>query len=71
MKREVSGMHTGSMSETEGDFDKAGKDDRPCRKCGAHEVTYRVWESSCGGYEDVKYTCGACGRGWWVEGSDS
>lgn len=44
----------------------------PCRKCGvAGHIEYREWESSCGGYEDYKYRCAACGQNWWVEGADA
>lgn len=51
-------------------------DDRPahntkCRKCGSDNVTYCVWESSCGGYEDYRYDCRSCGYLWWVDGVDS
>lgn len=44
----------------------------PCRKCGAAgQIEYREWESSCGGYEDYHYRCGACGNDWWIEGADA
>lgn len=61
--------HTGPVP---GDFtsDKkksAGK----CIRCGAEDVWYQEWESSCGGYEDYKYECRSCGKIWWVEGSDA
>lgn len=42
-----------------------------CRGCGGSQVFYRVWESSCGGYEDYKYECRGCGKEWWVDGIDS
>jgi hypothetical protein len=38
--------------------------------CGSNNVWYRCWESSCGGFEDVKYECRTCGRVWWVESAD-
>lgn len=63
-------MHTKSMSETEGEFTDDKRSDRPCGKCGG-VVRCRVWESSCGGYEDYKYTCTKCGQSWWVDGVDS
>ena len=43
----------------------------PCPKCNTHEVKYYIWESSCGGYEDVKYNCTNCHYTWWVDGIDS
>ncbi len=44
-----------------------------CRQCGRQTATCQEWESSCGGYEDYKYTCtdAACGYVWWVDGIDS
>lgn len=45
---------------------------RRCRKCDketAHKC--ESWESSCGGYEDYKYTCSTCGTVHWVDGIDS
>jgi hypothetical protein len=65
-------MHTSSLPESAGDFEKdSHPSDRPCPHCGGRRVRYRVWESSCGGYEDEKYTCPDCQRSWWVEGPDS
>lgn len=37
--------------------------------CGK-PMQYRVWESSCGGWEDYQYRCEA-GHTWWVDGIDS
>jgi len=65
-------MHTQPMSESEGSFIKEGK--KPvakCRKCGKFAVYHKVWESSCGGYEDTKYTCSECDYYWWIDGPDS
>ena len=59
------------MSESDGEFTKTEKEKYTCHKCNKKEVTCQVWESSCGGYEDYKYTCGACGHVWWVDGIDS
>lgn len=42
-----------------------------CRACGSPDVFYRVWESSCGGYEDYKFRCRACDHSWWVDGPDA
>lgn len=44
----------------------------PCRtrNCtGA--VEFIEWESPCGGFEDTRYRCTACGNSWWVEGADA
>lgn len=64
-------MHTKPMAETEGTFRAPEPTKYTCRKCGKREATCATWDSSCGGYEDDKYTCGACGHSWWVEGPDS
>lgn len=64
-------MHTKPMSESEGTFTKTIPSLVPCRHCGRAEVRIETWESHCGGYEDDKYTCAACGFSWWVEGIDS
>ena len=68
-------MHTGPVpGEYAGDDWKPTKPENPafkCRKCGSDDVWYRVWESSCGGYEDVHYECRSCKREWWVEGPDA
>jgi hypothetical protein len=65
-------MHTQPMADSDGTFG----DEKPatgvrCRKCDGRNITVRTWESSCGGYEDEKYSCGDCGHYWWVEGPDS
>lgn len=60
------------MSETQGDLSQATiVDGLKCRKCGEGPVQHEVWESSCGGYEDDKYTCLGCKYVWWIEGPDS
>jgi DNA-directed RNA polymerase subunit M/transcription elongation factor TFIIS len=63
--------HVGPMAEHEGEFDKPVAVDRACRKCGKREVTMETWDSSDGAYTDEKYTCGACGHSWWVDGPDA
>jgi ssDNA-binding Zn-finger/Zn-ribbon topoisomerase 1 len=65
-------VHTGPMSETSGELSDAAPTDRKCPKCGA-PMTRQAWESSCGGYEDDKYSCTApaCRHVHWVEGIDS
>lgn len=66
-------MPTKPMSESEGTFDGEWKlSDRPCPHCGVQgQLYYRVWESSCGGHEDEKNECRACGKTRWVEGADA
>ena len=68
--------HTGPVS---GDYEKDWQKTNSaqtnpgfkCRKCGSHDISFREWESSCGGYEDIHYRCDACKHDWWVEGADS
>ena len=68
-------MHTAPMADSEGVFtgwkrvpvDTGFK----CRLCGSNHILFRVWESNCGGYEDIKYHCKGCDRSWWVEGPDA
>lgn len=64
-------IHTKPMSESQGEFTEEAKGTQPCRKCGGMNVQRRVWESSCGGYEDYKYICKDCGYVRWVDGPDS
>ena len=65
-------MHTGPMSETQGEFTRATETDVRCRRCDERgKVVCQTWESSCGEYEDYKYTCKGCGYVWWVDGIDS
>lgn len=64
-------MHTGPMKESEGSIETTKTLDRKCRKCGHDRATYQLWESSCGGYEDEKFTCLGCGDVTWVEGPDA
>lgn len=63
--------HMRRMDETEGRFGARVNVSIPCRRCGEKVVTTEVWTSSCGGYKDAKYTCGACGFVWWVDGPDA
>ena len=60
-----------TYSAGEGTFAKPEEKLYTCRSCGKAAATCRTWESSCGGYEDYKYTCTACGHEWWVDGIDS
>lgn len=64
-------MHTEPMSELEGNFDQEKLIDYPCNKCKNPKVIENKWDSSCGGYEDYKYTCPKCNYIWWVDGIDS
>lgn len=64
-------MHLHVMREDSGDLNAATKTDTPCRQCGKVEVTVQTWESHDGAYEDYKFTCGACGHVWWIDGIDS
>lgn len=64
--------HTRQLADHEGEF----KGFNPCtgtkcRKCESEKVSYRVWESSDGAYEDYNYKCRDCGHSWWVDGIDS
>lgn len=61
--------HTRQMSESEGELGKKTPCDRKCPYCGG-AMTYQEWESSCGGYDDTKYTC-VNGHVWWVDGPDA
>lgn len=54
------------------DWQPAACAEVPCHKCGvAGQIEFREWESSCGGYEDLRYRCNSCGEHWWVEGADA
>jgi DNA-directed RNA polymerase subunit M/transcription elongation factor TFIIS len=64
-------MHTGPMPDSAGTFEGWKEARRHCPKCAKATVRYRVWESSCGGYEDLNFACTACGHSWWVDGCDS
>ena len=59
------------MNDSDGTFSEATEVTRKCRKCGGPNVTVKSWESSCGGYEDYKYTCSDCGHYWWIDGPDT
>ncbi len=58
------------MSDSQGTFEGWKKSETPCRICSG-VVLYRLWESSCGGYEDYNFKCKGCGKDWWVEGADA
>lgn len=63
--------HTQEMPDSAGKFGSKQEVPEPCRYCGNEYVHVQSWESNCGGYEDYRYSCSACGRFWWVEGADS
>lgn len=42
-----------------------------CGKCKSIEITVEEEESSCGGFDDTKYTCRSCGNVVWIEGADA
>jgi DNA-directed RNA polymerase subunit M/transcription elongation factor TFIIS len=65
-------MHTNPMAETDGDFKRVGYEGTIlCPECKRHTIYWRLWQSNCGGYVDVKYKCHApdCGHSWWVDGA--
>jgi hypothetical protein len=67
-------MHIKQMSESDGKFiGREYKSKKPCPKCNRESIVYRLWESNCGGYEDVKYYCKEidCECFWWTEGPDA
>jgi transposase-like protein len=63
--------HTRQMNDDEGKFEKWKETKTSCRYCNSPHVQYRIWESSCGGYEDYQYKCAECQRVWWIDGIDS
>ena len=64
-------MHAAPMADSEGDFGDYKPYSGACRKCQGPNVRFRIWESSCGGYEDYNYRCFDCKHEWWVDGIDS
>lgn len=65
-------MHTGPISESQGDLGAVTQSGCKCPRCGS-PLIYRIWESRDGAYEDTKYSCtnAACGHVYWVDGIDS
>lgn len=59
------------FADDEGTFNNDMPCNTPCRVCNKQTVTYKIWESSDGAYEDYKYMCKSCGARWWVDGIDS
>jgi transposase-like protein len=65
-------MHTKSVAENEGTFQEPKTIESYCPRCEKRQkIMFKVWESSCGAYEDEKFTCSVCGYSWWVDGPDS
>lgn len=66
-------MRSEPMGETDGTFkDGWEKAKGPCPNCGVEGQHFvKEWESSCGGYVDFKFRCGACNKIHWVDGIDS
>jgi hypothetical protein len=65
-------MHTKEMSDSSGSFNNFEfQQGVLCRKCNTESVSVRLWESSCGGYEDYHFKCNNCNHSWWIEGIDS
>lgn len=66
-------MHKTDIADSEGVFTKTEETLYDCPKCKLKTAICKVWESSCGGYEDYKYTCQnkECNHRWWVDGIDS
>jgi uncharacterized protein with PIN domain len=60
------------MEDSQGSFSEPQPSNRLCPKCKS-SLTYQMWESLDGGYEDYKYTCSnkECGHYFWIDGIDS
>jgi hypothetical protein len=64
--------HTGPMPESAGTITDTQTCTRHCLKCAeATQHLAQLWESNCGGYEDMKFTCMICGTVEWIDGIDS
>lgn len=64
--------HFGPLAESDGTFSGYSRTDKHCPQCARNDhVYFRVWESSDGAYEDLKFECRSCGHHWWVEGADA
>ena len=63
-------MHSEPMKDSDGEFNEWKDSHIKCKHCGA-TMKYRLWESSCGGFEDYQYKCPGCDDSYWVEGPDS
>jgi hypothetical protein len=64
-------MHTNPIPESQGTLAQEHPHSVPCAKCNSHDAVSQMWESSCGGYEDLKITCRACGHVRWIDGIDA
>ena len=67
-------MRTEPMKDSDGKFgDWTMKGNIKCPDCGRWTIGHRLWESSCGGYDDYQYKCfgEGCTHVHWVDGSDA
>lgn len=64
-------MHNQPMAEHDGKTGAPEASGDVCVKCNSTNVISQMWESSCGGYDDVKLTCKSCGHVRWIDGIDS
>lgn len=65
-------MDTKLNSDSDGKFiEEYRQTSRSCPRCGKKKSYIKIWESSCGGYQDNKIWCQACDHKWWVDGPDS
>lgn len=65
-------IHPKQYTDSEGDFDRWVKSERPCRYCGLScGHFWRTWDSSDGAFTDWNHECHNCGKAWWIEGIDS
>jgi hypothetical protein len=65
-------MHSQPMKNSAGDFgDWKPCENTTCDNCQSANVRYRVWESSCGGFEDCNFRCESCHQSWWIDGIDA
>lgn len=65
--------HTRKMNESEGELSPSELVQIECPKCKKTDCSVQIWESSCGGWEDYKYSClnPDCRYQWWIDGIDS
>lgn len=64
-------MHGQDYDDSKGTLEPAGECWYRCPKCKITSAKRHDWKSSCGGYEDARYHCLACGHTWWIEGADA
>lgn len=66
-------MHDKTYDDSKGTLSEPEPKKYTCIRCRQNTATCQEWESSCGGYEDYKYTCHNpdCGHVWWIDGPDA